>query len=69
MKSAYRSVKEEGYLIIPEIFRGNELAQLKNACDGVLERFTIEHDREKPQTDLCAIFTIPSGSTTATANR
>lgn len=52
MKSAYQRMKQEGYLIIPEIFRGNELEELRNACNEVLEQFTEEHDQQHPNTDF-----------------
>ena len=52
LKSFYQQFHEEGYLILPQIFHGEQLENLHHACDYVLEQYTIEHDQQNSQQDF-----------------
>lgn len=51
-KSAQQQFREEGYLIYPRVFTGQELQNLLEACDRVLAQHTVEWDREHPNEDF-----------------
>lgn len=52
LKSAYEQFREEGYLIFPRIFRGQELEKLRTACNYVLDQYTEDYDRQHANTDF-----------------
>ncbi|MBP1989346.1 phytanoyl-CoA dioxygenase family protein [Paenibacillus eucommiae] len=55
IKSLSRQFKEEGYLIFPEIFVGDELQRLLTACNYVHDQFAAEHDRLHPGVDFISM--------------
>jgi len=52
IKSIYQQFREEGYVILPQVFHGKQLDQLRQACDHVLGQFTAEHDAQHPGQDF-----------------
>ncbi|MBP1990969.1 phytanoyl-CoA dioxygenase family protein [Paenibacillus eucommiae] len=51
-KSSYRQFFEEGYLVFPQVFEGEQLAKLLVASNYVLEQFTEEFDKLNPGVDF-----------------
>ncbi len=51
-KPLQRQLKEEGYIILPEVLIGEQLDRLRTACDYVLEQYTDENDRNHPGKDF-----------------
>ncbi len=51
-KSARKQFFEEGYLVYPRIFEGQELERILAACNRVLEKHTEWHDRQHPKEDF-----------------
>jgi len=52
LKSIHQQFREEGYLVLPQVFRGGQLEKLRLACDYVLEQFTAHHDQQNPGEDF-----------------
>jgi len=52
LKSAYEQFREEGILLFPGIFKGEQLEALRTACNFVLDRFTQDHDTQHPGEDF-----------------
>jgi hypothetical protein len=48
LKSAHQLFWEEGVLFYPQVFEGEELARLRQACETTLERFLADQDANGP---------------------
>lgn len=48
LKSAHRLFHEEGILFYPQVFEGEELARLRQACETIRERFLADLDANDP---------------------
>lgn len=44
-RSAFQIFKQEGYLVYPQIYCGEELAKIREACEHVLKMYTLEQDK------------------------
>ncbi|WP_135556278.1 phytanoyl-CoA dioxygenase family protein [Paenibacillus cymbidii] len=53
--SPYQRFKQEGYLVYPQLYEGGQLALIREACLHVLERYTAEHDSQRPEEDFHVI--------------
>jgi len=52
LKSVYQQFREEGYLIFPQVFRGEQLKKLHRACEHVLQQYSREQETQNPDNDF-----------------
>lgn len=51
-KSVHQQFREEGYIIFPGVFKGQQLENLLAACNYVLAQFTEEQQKKHPNSDF-----------------